>query len=121
MAVDKKTKSRLARKMRIRKRIIGSGERPRLSIFKSAQYIYAQIIDDQAGQTLVSCSSAEKPMGEKLKSTRDIIAAKTVGQEIANRAKSKKISTVVFDRSGNRYRGRVKALADGAREAGLQF
>lgn len=121
MAMLKKDKSRLARKERIRKRIFGTTERPRLSIFRSSQYTYAQIIDDQTNKTLVSCSSAEKDLAAKLKSTSNLEAAKTVGLEIGNRAKAKKISSVVFDRNGNIFHGRVKAVADGARESGLQF
>lgn len=121
MGMLKKDKARLARKERIRKRIMGTTQRPRLSIFRSSQYTYAQIIDDVAKVTLVSCSSAEKELSKKLKSSSNIEAAKTVGLEIANRAKAKKISSVVFDRNGNIFHGRVKAVAEGAREAGLQF
>jgi large subunit ribosomal protein L18 len=121
MGMLKKDRARLARKQRIRKRIFGTTARPRLSIFRSAQYTYAQIIDDEVKKTIVSCSSAEKELSNKLKSTSSVEAAKTVGQEIANRAKAKKISSVVFDRNGNIFHGRVKAVAEGAREAGLQF
>lgn len=121
MGMLKKDRSRQARKERIRRRISGTTERPRLSVFRSAHYIYAQIIDDNEQKTIVSCSSAEKDLSSKLKSTSNIEAAKTVGQEIAQRAKAKKITSVVFDRNGNIFHGRVKAVADSAREAGLQF
>jgi large subunit ribosomal protein L18 len=92
MGMLKKDRARLARKQRIRKRIFGTTARPRLSIFRSAQYTYAQIIDDEVKKTIVSCSSAEKELSNKLKSTSSVEAAKTVGQEIANRAKAKKIA-----------------------------
>ena len=121
MALNKKDKTRAARKMRIRKRISGSTERPRLSVFKSSKYIYAQIIDDTVQKTLVACSSTEEGFKGKLKSLRDLNAAKEVGKQLAERAKTKKVSAVVFDRSGYGYHGRIKALADGAREGGLQF
>src|SRR5262249_44802618 len=117
----KKRKARLARKSRIRKSIHGSAERPRLAIFRSAKYIYAQVIDDLSGKTLAACSSLEKDIKGKVKSTRSIECAKTVGQELASRAKKANVSTVVFDRSGFVYHGRVAALAEGAREAGLKF
>jgi len=117
-----KTKNaRIMRKMRIRKTISGSAERPRLAVFRSARYIYAQLIDDVGQRTLAACSSLEKDFSKKLKSTRTIEAAKEIGKGLAERAKAKKISSVVFDRSGYGYHGRVKAVAEGAREGGLQF
>jgi large subunit ribosomal protein L18 len=108
--------ARLVKKMRVRKSLSGDAERPRLSVFKSAKHIYAQIVDDVKGSTLVSASSLK--LKENLKGTEQ---AKRVGVELATIAKSKKIESVVFDRNGFRYHGRVKALADGAREAGLKF
>lgn len=117
----KKKDPRILRKERIRKKVSGTSERPRLAIFRSDRYIYAQVIDDVAQKTLVSSSSAEKELRRKLKSPGSIEAATEVGKAIAAKAKTKKISAVVFDRSGYIYHGRVKALADGAREAGLNF
>jgi large subunit ribosomal protein L18 len=111
-----KVTKRLKNKARIRKKVEGDQERPRLSVFRSGRHIYAQIIDDIAGKTLVSYSSLE---GDLKKS--NVEAAKAVGAEIAKRALGKKISTVVFDRSGYVFHGRVKAVADGAREAGLSL
>lgn len=111
-------KSRAKSKVKIRKKIEGTPERPRLSIFRSSSHMYAQLVDDIAGKTLVSFSSAKV---EGLKSTSNCDAAKAVGMNIAKAAKAKNISKVVFDRSGYVYHGRVKALADGAREAGLEF
>ncbi|KUJ95026.1 MAG: 50S ribosomal protein L18 [Desulfonauticus sp. 38_4375] len=108
--------ARLKRKVRIRKKIRGTSERPRLVIFRSNRYIYAQIIDDVTGKTLVAYSSLV--MGKK-NVTKEI--AKEVGQKVAELAKSKNIEQVVFDRNGYLYHGRVKALADGAREGGLKF
>src|SRR3712207_511216 len=113
MALNKKDKSRIARKARIRKRIEGQSDRPRLTVFKSSKYIYAQIIDDVAQKTLVSCSSTEKEFKGKLKSARTIEASKEVGKALAERAKAKKIASVVFDRNGFGYHGRIQALADG--------
>jgi large subunit ribosomal protein L18 len=121
MAIKQKEDKRLIRKARIRKVVSGSPDQPRLAIFRSSRFIYAQIIDDVGMKTLAASSSAEKAFKGKLKSTKDITAAKEVGKLIAERAKEKKISAVVFDRSGYRYHGRVKALADGAREGGLKF
>lgn len=110
------------RKARIRKKIrkVGAG-RPRLSVYRSSKQIYAQLIDDDAGKTLVSASSIEKDMREKLKTGADTEAAKAVGTLIGERAKEAGVTKVVFDRSGFIYHGRIKALADAAREAGLEF
>ncbi len=121
MGMVKKQLSRLARKSRIRKGLEGTADCPRLSVFKSSQFIYAQIIDDLGKKTLVACSSAEKDLKSKLTSTRNLEAAREVGKLIAERAKGQKINSVVFDRNGYVYHGRVQALADGAREAGLKF
>jgi large subunit ribosomal protein L18 len=105
---------------RIRKKMTGTAERPRLNVYRSTNHIYVQVIDDLHGATLVSASTAE---GEKegRKSGGNVAAAKEVGKAIAERAKSKGVTKVVFDRGGYIYHGRVKALADAAREAGLQF
>ena len=105
---------------RIRRKMSGSADRPRLNVYRSLNHIYVQLIDDQAGVTLVSANSAEGKKGES-KVGGNLAAAKSVGKEIADRAKAKGISKAVFDRGGYIYHGRVKALADAAREAGLQF
>lgn len=102
---------------RIRKKLAGTAERPRLAVFRSIKHIYVQVIDDRAGKTLVSASSAEKGAADG----GNIAGATAVGKLVAERAKEKGISSVVFDRGGFLYHGRVKALADAAREAGLQF
>jgi|UniRef100_A0A7C3WM76 large subunit ribosomal protein L18 len=112
---------RKVRHLRIRKKIYGTPERPRLAVFKSLRYIYAQIIDDTKGHTLVSASSLEKELRSQLKSTKNMEAAKLVGEVIAKRALEKGIKKVVFDRGGFLYHGKVKALADSARAAGLEF
>lgn len=114
---DKKSVSRFKKKMRVRKKILGTTERPRLSVFKSASHLYAQIIDDAAGKTLAACSSVEEKMGK----SKNKDAAKKIGAELAKRAQSKNVTQVVFDRNGYRYHGKVKELADAAREAGLKF
>jgi large subunit ribosomal protein L18 len=98
-----------------------AGNRKRLSVFRSSQHIYAQVIDDAKGKTLVSASSLEKPMRESLKSGGNVDAAKAVGKLIAERALAQGLKDVVFDRGGYLYHGRVKALADAAREGGLNF
>jgi large subunit ribosomal protein L18 len=105
---------------RIRKKVMGSAERPRLNVYRSLNHLYVQLIDDHKGATLVSASSAEGKKGEK-RTGGNVAAAKQVGKTIAERAKQKGITKVVFDRGGYIYHGRVKALADAAREAGLQF
>ena len=103
----------------IRRKIVGTAERPRLSVYRSLKNIFVQIIDDQAGKTLVSASTIEK--GTKTENGSNVEAAKKIGEAIAKKALEKGIDTVVFDRSGYVYTGRVKALADAAREAGLKF
>jgi large subunit ribosomal protein L18 len=105
---------------RIRKKMQGTAERPRLNVYRSLNHIYVQVIDDLHGQTLVSANSAEGKKEER-RSGGNVAAAKTVGQVVAERLKAKGVSKVVFDRGGYIYHGRVKALADAAREAGLQF
>jgi large subunit ribosomal protein L18 len=112
---------RIRRHLRVRKRIAGSSERPRLSIFRSNIHIYAQVIDDTAGQTLAAASTMESSLASSLKGKTKIERAKAVGQLIAERAKAAGIDKVVFDRGGFKYHGRVQALADAAREAGLNF
>ena len=104
---------------RIREKLRGTAERPRLNVYRSLNQIYAQLIDDFAGKTLVSASSREK--GATAKTGGNVAAAKAVGKSLAERARQKSITKVVFDRGGYLYHGRVKALADAAREAGLQF
>jgi len=111
--------SRLARHKRVRKNISGTAERPRLNVFRSSKNIYAQIIDDTKGITLVSASSLEKAFTENYGGNCD--AAKAVGKLVAEKALEKGIKAVVFDRGGYIYHGRVAALAEGAREAGLEF
>src|SRR5262249_6763969 len=103
---------------RIRRKLSGTGERPRLAIFRSVAHIYAQVIDDTKGATLVSASSVDKTAKTK---GGNIAAAKTIGKLVAERAKETGIKSVVFDRGGYQYHGRVKALADAARAAGLEF
>jgi large subunit ribosomal protein L18 len=108
-------------KARIRSRMSGTAERPRLTIYKSLKRIYVQAVDDAKGVTLASASSLEKDLRASLKNGANIEAAKAVGASIAARLKEKGITSVVFDRNGYLYHGRVKALADSAREAGLEF
>lgn len=121
MANKSRAVARIRRHARVRKNLAGTAERPRLNVFRSLTGIYAQVIDDQSGHTLASASTAEKELREKVKGMKKSEQAKLVGQAVAERAKSKGIQSVVFDRGGYRYVGRVKALADGAREGGLQF
>jgi large subunit ribosomal protein L18 len=113
--------ARERRHARVRKTLSGTPSRPRLNVFKSLTGIYAQIIDDAQGNTLISASTVDKDLREQVKGMKKTEQAKAVGKAIAERAKSKGISSVVFDRGGFRYVGRIKALADGAREGGLQF
>lgn len=108
--------ARQKKKMRIRKRVKGTSERPRLCVFRSARHIYAQLIDDDNGVTLAAASTLEM---DKTNANRD--SAKAIGEEIAKRALSKDIKSVVFDRNGYLYHGRIQSLADGARSAGLNF
>jgi len=112
---------RIKRHLRIRKKVKGTPQKPRLAVFRSEKHIYAQIIDDTKGHTLVSASTLDKELRQKLSKTYNIEAAKEVGKLIAQRALSLGIKTVVFDRGGFKYHGRIKALADAAREAGLKF
>ncbi len=114
-----KNEIRLRIHKRIRRKVAGSAERPRLAVFRSVAHIYAQLIDDGAGKTLVAASTVEKT--EVRTAGGNVAAAKLVGKLVAERAKEKGIQKVVFDRGGYLYHGRVKALADAAREAGLEF
>jgi large subunit ribosomal protein L18 len=106
---------------RVRTRVTGTPERPRLNVYRSVAHIYAQVIDDRSGKTLVSASSVDKETKKNLKGGGNIASAKAVGKIIAERAKAAGVTQVVFDRGGYKYHGRVKALADAAREAGLKF
>jgi large subunit ribosomal protein L18 len=121
MGVKTKFDQRVRRKRRIRKRVTGTQQRPRLTVFRSARHIYAQIIDDTQGHTLVSACSLDKTVTEAADDTKKVDRATLVGKLVAERAKAKGIDKVVFDRNGFLYHGRVKAVSDGAREAGLQF
>jgi len=103
---------------RIRRKLSGTGERPRLAVFRSVAHIYAQLIDDAAGKTLASASSVDK---DSKTNGGNVAAAKAIGKLVAQKAKDKGITKVVFDRGGFQYHGRIKALADAAREAGLEF
>ena len=113
--------ARIRRHQRVRKNISGTAERPRLNVFRSAKHIYAQIIDDTVGKTLVSASTVQKEVKAELEKTNDVAAAAHLGTVIAKRAIEKGITTVVFDRGGFIYQGKIQALADAAREAGLNF
>ncbi|MEO6726543.1 MAG: 50S ribosomal protein L18 [Blastocatellia bacterium] len=119
MAKRSRQNMRRAVHTRIRKKVEGTPERPRLAVFRSLNHIYAQVIDDKSGITLCSASSIEKSAG--ITNGGNIEAAKVIGKLIADRSKEKGINTVVFDRGGWLYHGRVKSLAEAAREAGLQF
>jgi large subunit ribosomal protein L18 len=121
MAGKNRSVARNRRHARVRKYVAGTPERPRLNVFRSITEIYAQVIDDHSGNTLVAASSVDRGLRKKMKGLNKTEQAKLVGEAVADRAKSKGITSVVFDRGGFRYMGRVKALADGARENGLQF
>ena len=116
-----KNQDRLKRHARVRKHISGTAECPRLCVYRSLNHIYAQVIDDVAGKTLVAASTVEDSIGAMVKDKSKSEAAKVVGKEVGKRALAKGIETVVFDRGGYLYTGRVQSLADGAREAGLKF
>jgi large subunit ribosomal protein L18 len=120
-SLNKRKVLRLKRKKRIRKKMSGTMERPRLSVFRSAKHIYSQIIDDAQGITLVTASTMEKEVREQQKFENKIAAAAFIGQLLAERAVQKGIKSVVFDRNGFLYHGRIKAVSDGARKAGLDF
>jgi large subunit ribosomal protein L18 len=116
-----KNKARVRRHLRVRKKITGTAERPRLNVFRSSKHIYAQLIDDVAGVTLVSASTLDKELSEGIDNGANVESARKVGELVANRAKDKGYASVVFDRGGYLYHGRIQALADAAREAGLEF
>ena len=121
--VSKKSRSevRLNKHRKLRNRFSGTAERPRLAVFRSNNHMYAQIIDDTVGNTLVAASTVEKAVSAELEKTNNVDAAAYLGTVIAKRAIEKGINTVVFDRGGFIYQGKIKALADAAREAGLEF
>ena len=119
MKTKEEIRSRIHR--RIRKKIAGTPERPRLAVFRSQSHIYAQVIDDGTGRTVCAASSLDETLKKDTKRGANVAAAKAVGQLIATRAKEKGVEAVVFDRGGFQYHGRIKALADAAREGGLKF
>ena len=121
MLTGKKVGGRKIRHLRIRTRVIGTAERPRLAVFRSLNHIYAQVIDDTSGRTLAAVDSRAPDFRQKVKAGGNVAAAKIVGELLAQRAKAHGITQVVFDRGGYQYHGRVKALAEGAREGGLVF
>ena len=112
---------RVKKHMKVRNRLSGTAERPRLAVFRSNNHMYAQIIDDTVGNTLVSASTLQKDVKDGLAKTNNVEAAQKLGEVIAKKALDKGITNVVFDRGGFIYQGKIKALADAAREAGLQF
>jgi large subunit ribosomal protein L18 len=116
-----RSKIRVKKHKKIRNKIQGTSERPRLAVFRSDKHMYAQVIDDLTGHTLVAASTIEKAIGEGLDKTNNVAAATLVGETIGKRAVEKGITEVIFDRGGYIYQGKVKALADSAREAGLKF
>ncbi|PLX87943.1 MAG: 50S ribosomal protein L18 [Desulfuromonas sp.] len=118
---QKRRIARLKRQARVRRKVRGTIERPRLSVFRSANHIYAQIVEDVNGRTMAAASTLTKDVAEGLKGKGNVEAAKAVGSAIAKKALEKNISQVVFDRNGFLYKGRVQALADAAREAGLKL
>ena len=121
MSHDSKNQIRVRIHTRIRRRVKGTPERPRLAVFRSVKHIYAQVIDDLKGHTMVAASSAEKSALGKDASGGNVAGAKSIGKLVAERARDKGIKAVVFDRGGYLYHGRVKALAEAARKAGLEF
>ena len=121
--ISKKSRSavRVKKHMRLRNHLAGTAARPRLSVFRSNKHIYAQIIDDDSANTIVAASTMEKAISSELQFTDNVEAAKAVGSAIAKKALDKGVTEVVFDRGGYIYQGKVQALADAAREAGLKF
>ena len=118
---ESRSKVRAKKHMRLRSRLSGTAEKPRLAVFRSNNHMYAQIIDDTVGNTLVSASTLQKEVKAELEKTNNVDAAAKLGTVIAKKALEKGITTVVFDRGGFIYQGKIKALADAAREAGLEF
>jgi large subunit ribosomal protein L18 len=121
MAKKTRTEARIRRHERVRKYVTGTPDKPRLNVFRSLAEIYAQVIDDKAGVTLAAASTIDHEIKEKTKGLKKTEQAKLVGELVAKRAKDKGITSVVFDRGGYQYIGRVKALAEAARKAGLEF
>ena len=119
---NKRLLSRIKKKARVRKKITGIAEKPRLTVFRSSKHIYAQVVDDSSGKTIVSCSTLDKEIASSIKTyTGNKESATLVGKKIAERLKDKGISNIVFDRNGYIYHGRVKSLAEAAREEGIKF
>ena len=118
---QEKAKRLSRRRQHVRKKLYGTAQRPRLSVYRSGKHIYAQLIDDMAGKTLAAASSTNKDVLGELKHGANVAAAKSVGKAIAERGKAAGVVEVAFDRGGRMYHGRVKALADAAREGGLKF
>ena len=116
-----KNKARLKRHLRVRKKVQGTAARPRLNVYRSSKHIYAQLIDDVAGVTLASASTVDKELSGSIGNGGNVESARKVGELIAKRAQAKGYKSVVFDRGGYLYHGRIQALADAAREAGLEF
>ena len=121
MLTGQKVQGRKVRHLRLRARVIGTPERPRLAVFRSLNHIYAQVVDDTTGRTLAAVDSRAPDFRQKAKTGGNVAAAKIVGELLAQRAKARGITQVVFDRGGYQYHGRVKALAEAARAAGLAF
>ena len=121
MSVKSRAEARARRHKRVRATVAGTAARPRLNVFRSLEHIYAQVIDDENGRTLVAASSLDGELRTDMAGKKKTDQAKLVGVAVASRAKAQGITQVVFDRGGYKYHGRVKALADGAREAGLEF
>lgn len=118
---NQRSSARVRRHIRVRRKVLGTPERPRLNVYRSHAEIYAQVIDDKAGHTLISASSIDNELRSKMDGLKKTEQARLVGKLLAERAKSKGIQQVIFDRGGYRYAGRIKALADAAREGGLEF
>ena len=121
MKTEAKVEARRRVRVRIRQKVRGSSERPRLAVFKSGRHIYAQVIDDASGRTLAHASSLDEGLRKEAKGGANVAGAKRVGLLVAERAKQKGVARVVFDRGGYIYHGKIKALADAAREGGLEF
>jgi large subunit ribosomal protein L18 len=121
MRTADKAEKLFRRKLRVRQRVFGTPERPRLNVYRSKGHIYAQIINDLSGRTVVAASTLDPELRKELKSTGTIAAAKAVGQLLATRAKAASVESVVFDRGGRLYHGRIKALAEASRTSGLKF
>ncbi len=121
MSVKSRSEQRARRHVRVRAHVAGTPARPRLNVFRSLLHIYAQVIDDSSGATLVSASTVDAELKAQVAGKKKAEQAKLVGMALAQRAKAKGLTQVIFDRGGYKYHGRVKALADGAREGGLEF